>query len=100
MCLGWNYPILAKMSTVIADYGHSGQVIAQTPSIPLGTLEEQPTPPPLPNTLPTPNPSPLLAPKRSPSLPPTPAVTTKVKVKNIEVNGSTVFSSEELAEVL
>lgn len=100
MCLCWNYHILAKMSTVIADYKQSKEVITQTPSIPLGTLEEQITPPPLPNTLPTPNPSPLLAPKRSPSPPLTPAVTTKVKVKNIEVNGSTVFSSEELAKAV
>ena len=48
MCLCWNYPILAKMSTVVADYKQSREVIAQSPSIPLGTLEEQPTPPPKP----------------------------------------------------
>ena len=100
MCLCWNYPILAKMPAVAVDYKQSREVIAQSPSIPLGTLEEQPTPPPLPNTLPTPNPSPLLAPRRSPSLPPTPALTTKVKVKKVEVNGSTVFSSEELAKAV
>ncbi len=102
MCLGWNYPILAKMFTVIADYEHSRKFIAQTPSIPLGTLEEQPEPPSLPETLPNlTTPSPLLTPKRSPISPLiTPAVTTKVKVKNIEVNGSTVFSLEELAQAV
>lgn len=101
MCLGWNCPILAKMSTVIADYGHSRQVIAQTPSIPLGTLEEQLTPPPLPNTLPIPTPAPLLTPKKSP-IPPQidPAVSAKIKVKRVEVEGSTVFSSKELANAV
>lgn len=101
MCLGWNYPILAKMSAIAVDYEQSRKFIAQTPSIPLGTLEEQPAPPPLPETLPTPaTTSPLLTPKRSPSPPITPAVITKVKVKKVEVNGSTVFSSEELAKAV
>lgn len=89
------------MSATTVDYERSNKFIAQTPQIPLGTLEEQPTPPPLPNTLPTPAaPSLLLTPKQTPSPPPTPARITKIKVKKIEVDGSTVFSAEELAKAV
>jgi hemolysin activation/secretion protein len=101
MCLCWNYPILAKMSASAVDYKQSRKVIAQTPSIPLGTLEEQPIPPPLPSTLPTPNPSPLLIPKKSPISPQIdPGISTKIKVQRVEVEGSTVFSQEELANAV
>ncbi len=101
MCLGWNYPILAKMSTITVDYEQSRKFIAQTPSVPLGTLKEQPELPPLPETLPTPaTGSPLLTPKPSVTPSVAPAVTTKIKVKKVEVNGSTVFSPEELAKAV
>lgn len=98
MCLGWHYPILAKKLAVTADYKQSKELIAQTPQIPLGTLKpEQPEPSKLPDTLPSPSTTfPLLVPKKSP-ISPSPAVTAKIRVKKVEVNGSTVFSPEELA---
>ncbi len=76
------------------------QLIAgQIPSIPLGTLEPEPiTPSPIPETLSSPPPPILLiVPERSP-IPSqlTPTLSPKVKVNRIEVNGSTVFSREEL----
>lgn len=100
LCLCWNYPILANIFASTVDYEQPRKFIAQTPEIPLGTLEEQPTLPSLPNTIPT-TPSPLLVPKRTPSSPPIiPAAIAKVKVKKIEVDGSTVFSPEELAQAV
>ncbi len=99
-------------------------ITGQFASIPLGTLEPEPiTPSPIPETLPSPTPPiPLIVPERSspetvPSpTPPIPLIvperrlptfsqprhtmTPKIKVNKIEVNGSTVFSPDELAKAV
>ncbi len=80
-----------------------GKVLAQEiPSIPLGTLEpEQVNPSSLPETLPTLNTSPLVVPMRSPEpVQPTLNEQTKIRIKKVEVNGSTVFSQEQLAKAV
>ncbi len=68
-----------------------------TPSIPPGIIEPtRPSLPPLPTTPPqTPTPPPQLTPPETPLTPP-PQVGVKVKVKRVEVLGSTVFSATEL----
>ncbi len=78
-----------------------GKVLAQEiPDIPLGTLEPEPiTPSPLPNTLPNTDTSPpLVTPRRSPQ--PPLSQQAKIKIKKVEVNGSTVFSKEQLARAV
>lgn len=97
-------------------------ITEQFASIPLGTLKPEPiTPSPIPETLPSPTPPiPLIVPERlPPALPsltppiplivpeqlPTPSqpkhtITPKIKVNKIEVNGSTVFSPDELAKAV
>jgi hemolysin activation/secretion protein len=80
---------------------NSPNLLAQAPpaSIPPGTIEPtRPVPPLLPKTLPTPAPSPQLEPRPTPTEP-VPAIEAKVKVKKVEVLGSTVFSAEELTKV-
>lgn len=140
MCLSWNYPLLANISTRKIDRGlvklaeyngelinsitdheylikhpyqknnnyrnysnktktYRGFITGQIPSIPLGTLEPEPTTPlRLPETLPTPDTSiPLVSPERSPTpFPLKPTIIPKIKVNRIEVNKSSVFSKEEL----
>ena len=78
-------------------------ITQQIPSIPLGTLEPEPiNPSPIPNTLPNTDTSiPLTVPERSPTPPQlAPIISPKIKVNRIEVNGSTVFSREELARAV
>ncbi|PSB25555.1 hypothetical protein [Chlorogloea sp. CCALA 695] len=78
-------------------------ITQQIPPIPLGTLEPEPiNPSPIPDTLPNTDTSiPLIVPERSPTPPQlAPIVSPKIKVNRIEVNGSTVFSPEELAALL
>lgn len=80
---------------------NSPHLLAQTtfPSIPPGTIEPtRPVPPLLPKTLPTPAPSPQLEPRPTPTEP-VAAIEAKIKVKKVEVLGSTVFSAEELTKV-
>ena len=81
-----------------------GELIAgQITSIPLGTLKPEPiNPSPIPDTLPNHNTSiPLIVPERSPTPPQLkPIISSKIKVNRIEVNGSTVFSREELARAV
>jgi hemolysin activation/secretion protein len=144
VCLSWNYPLSANITTGKTDKGsikpvesdlelinsttdqegsvellsqkinnyrcysnktrtYRAFVAQRILSIPLGTLEPEPiTPSPLPETLPSSKLSiPLIVPKRSP-IPPqlAPIISPKVKVTRIEVNGSTVFSPEELARTV
>ena len=78
-------------------------IAGQIPSIPLGTLEPAPiNPSPIPDTLANPDTSLLLiVAERSPT--PSqfaPIISPKIKVNRIEVNGSTVFSREELARAV
>ena len=80
---------------------NSPNLLAQAtfPSIPPGTIEPTtPVPPLLPKTLPTPAPSPQFEPRLTPTEP-APAIEAKIKVKKVEVLGSTVFSAEELTKV-
>lgn len=80
---------------------NSPNLLAQAtfPSIPPGTIEPTtPVPPLLPKTLPTPAPSPQFEPRPAPTEP-APAIEAKIKVKKVEVLGSTVFSAEELTKV-
>lgn len=83
-CLSWSATALAQ----------------RPPSIPSGTLEPPRSIPPLPNTLPHPkvpdqlsNPSEPVRSKSAPDLP------LQVKVQNIEVLGSSVFSPQSLTAV-
>ncbi len=73
------------------------ELAQSTPSIPPGIIEPtRPSLPPLPTTPPqTPTPPPQLTPPETPLTPP-PQVGVKVKVKRVEVLGSTVFSATEL----
>jgi len=69
--------------------------------IPPGTIEPtRPVPPLVPEKLPTPTPTPQLEPTQPPPSEPSPGIEAKVQVKRVEVLGSTVFSAEELAEVV
>lgn len=60
----------------------------------------RPVPPLLPQAVPTPTPVPLLNPQQPLPFESPPAIQTKIKVKRIEVLGSTVFSEQELGKVL
>ena len=78
-------------------------IAGQIPFIPLGTLEPEPiNPSPIPDTLPNTDTSiPLIVPERSLTPPQlAPIISPKIKVNRIEVNGSTVFSREELARAV
>ena len=90
-----------KVSSFLQTRFTSSELLAQSvPSVPPGTLEPPRQPPPLPETLPSPAPAPPLT---SPQpLPPQPSSLpeARVRVKRVEVLGSTVFSSKDLAEVV
>jgi hemolysin activation/secretion protein len=80
----------------------SADLLAQaSPSIPPGSIEPtRPVPPLIPETLPTPAPAPEIEPSQPAPTEPVPAIEAKVKVKKVEVLGSTVFSAEELDRVV
>jgi hemolysin activation/secretion protein len=74
---------------------------ASPPAIPPGTVEPtRPDLPPLPETLPAPTPIPQIQPIQPIPAENIPAIETKIKVKKVEVLGSTAFSSAELAKVV
>src|SRR5919202_1629702 len=77
------------------------ELAQSTPSIPPGIIEPNgPRFPPLPTTPPqTPTPPPQLTPPETPLSPP-PQVGVKVKVKRVEVLGSSVFSPTQLEAVV
>ena len=81
----------------------SPDLLAQNapPPIPPGILEpERPRLPPLPQTLPTPTPITPLTPLLSPPATPDAPAEVKIKVQQVQVLGSTVFSPEELNKVV
>ena len=77
------------------------ELAQSTPSIPPGIIEPtRPSLPPLPTTPPqTPTPPPQLTPPETPLTPP-PQLGVKVKVKRVEVLGSSVFSPTQLEAVV
>lgn len=78
--------------------GRSQSVVPPS-AIPPGTVEPvRPPLPPLPETIPSTSPN--LTIPASPLVPSSPLPTVRVRVKDIEVLGSTAFSQDELAEVL
>ncbi|MCS6812359.1 MAG: ShlB/FhaC/HecB family hemolysin secretion/activation protein [Cyanobacteria bacterium] len=90
--------VVSWFSLCLALTGRS-QTLEPLPAIPPGTIE--PVRPPLPS-LPEaiPSTSPHLTIPTSPSVPLSPLPAVRVRVKDIEVLGSTVFSRDELAKVL
>jgi len=86
------------LQSSVTQHSEEERILAQNnPGIPPGVLEPtRPTLPSLPNTPPeTPNPPPTLTPPPQTPLTPPPELGVKVKVKRVEVLGSTVFSPEE-----
>ncbi len=86
------------LQSSVTQQSEEERILAQNnPGIPPGVLEPtRPTLPSLPNTPPeTPNPPPTLTPPPQTPLTPPPELGVKVKVKRVEVLGSTVFSPEE-----